>query len=157
MAEPHKCKRWKTDGLSQEARLFTCGRLGRSKGSKNPVPDALVNKWVKGLPEGTNLVIVSLLGHKPDGTSEFSFYSFYGKYSFQEWLDRWHNKRSLKVVEFPTCDFRPIAKDNLAAISKKVLDLLSNGCTVVLMDSGGETRTGMVCRHMGFQEDSRKS
>ena len=45
--------------------------------------------------------------------------------------------------------------DDLAAITANVEALLSAGDTVVLMDSGGETRTRQVCQYMGFVEDTR--
>jgi hypothetical protein len=165
--EPYRLRKWKTGPSPQDSRLFTCARPGRSKGKVGRIPDTLVHKWVQGLPKGTDLVIVSLLGRKngPDGKSEFSFYSFHGKLdganerrnrlSFQDWLDHWHMERSLRLVEFPTYDFCPIAPTVLAAISEKISHLLAQHCIVVLMDSGGEQRTGEVCRHMGFVEDTR--
>jgi hypothetical protein len=80
------------------------------------VPDNLVRGWVLGLP-GPNTAIISLLGRKPDGTSEFSFYSFRGGFdlpseqtsrlSFQQWLDRHFEENAIILHEHPTCDFRP--------------------------------------------------
>ena len=43
----------------------------------------------------------------------------------------------------------------LAAIANDIDRLLSDGKTVVLVDSGGETRSGQVCRHMDLVEDTR--
>lgn len=49
--------------------------------------------WVKGLPAANLLYIVSLLGKKPNGYSEFSYYPFRSskedddKPTFQQWLD----------------------------------------------------------------------
>jgi hypothetical protein len=116
-----------------------------------------------GLP-GPCTAIVSLLGRKPDGTSEFSFYSFYGGFdqlsdrpgclSFQSWLDRWHSDLAIVVHEHPTCDFKPVPQDVLEAVSKDIKKLASAGRTVVLIDSGGVTRTGNVCRHISAMEDS---
>jgi hypothetical protein len=104
------------------------------------------------------VVVVSLLGHKPDGTSEFSFYSFFGRgQSFQQWLDREYPEKTIKVVEHPTCDFRPVPKETLAAVASDILNLLSEGRTVVLVDSGGMQRTGQVCRHLGAIEDSSQA
>jgi hypothetical protein len=127
------------------------------------VPDDLVHRWVLGLP-GARTAIVSLLGRKPDGTSEFSFYSFRGGFdlasdrpgclSLQEWLDKWHGAPSIILREPPTCDFKPVSSETLEAVSSGISELTSAGRTVVLLDSGGVTRTGMVCRHMSAVEDS---
>jgi hypothetical protein len=98
---------------------------------------------------------LSLLGAKPDGTSEYSFYSFYGRESLRDWLDRRHGGRSIQVLEHPTTDYGLIPCAELAAIATDVSRLLLDGFTVVLVDSGGEMRTGTVCRYMEFVEDSR--
>ena len=46
-------------------------------------------------------------------------------------------------------------KETLQAVKTDILDRLAAGRTVILMDSGGEQRTGQVCRYMRFIEDSR--
>jgi hypothetical protein len=130
------------------------------------VPDDLVRRWVLGLP-GPNTSIVSLLGRKPDGLSEFSFYSFYGGFdlpsehpgclSFQEWLTHWYAERSIVLCEHPTCDFEPIGPETLDAVASDIGRLLSAARTVVLIDSGGQQRTGMVCNQMRAVEDSSQS
>jgi hypothetical protein len=103
----------------------------------------------------SKVAVVSLLGQKPDGTSEFSFYSFYKKHkSFQEWLDQHYEEKAIQIIRHPTCDFRPVPEEAMAAVTSEISKLLSEGRTVVLMDSGGETRTGQVCRHIGAVEDS---
>ena len=58
--------------------LFTCARPGRSLGSKQTrINDKVVNSWIAGLPNSADeIMIISLLGRKPDGLSEFSYYSF---------------------------------------------------------------------------------
>jgi hypothetical protein len=106
-----------------------------------------------------------LLGRKPDGLSEFSFYSFAGVVEnpaerknrplFADWLDNKHPGRIDKVIEHPTIDFKPIDAFTLAAAAADIEAHLSEGRTVVLMDSGGETRTKQVCSHAGFIEDPR--
>ena len=58
------------------------------------------------------------------------------------------------VREYPTCDFRPIPPETLAAVASEIAELLSTDSTVVVMDSGGEIRTKAVCKHMGTTEDS---
>jgi hypothetical protein len=164
--KPYMLKRWRAGSFPNSHYFFTCARPGRSgnRASKHAqVPDELVRRWVLGLP-GPNTSIVSLLGRKPDGLSEFSFYSFYGGFdlpsdhpgslSFQEWLIHWHEDRSIVLCEHPTCDFKPIGRDTLDAVVSDISKLLSAGRTVVLIDSGGQTRTGTVCNHMRAVEDS---
>jgi hypothetical protein len=125
-----------------------------------------VHQWVKNLP-GPQTAIISLLGRKPPpkGTSEFSFYTFHGredtpqerrgKRSLQEWLDHYHPERAITLIEHPTMDFRPIPDTALASIAADVDRLLAEGRTIVLVDSGGETRSGAVCRYLNLVEDPR--
>lgn len=97
--------------------------------------------------------MVSLLGHKPDGKSEFSYYSFYEKgQSFQQWLDQNYEERAIWVLKHPTCDRRPVSDETLAAVASDISKFLSEGRTVVVVDSGGVERTGQVCKHMGAIE-----
>ena len=162
--KPYMLRRWRIGVPSKY--FFTCARPGRTghAASKNtPVPDSEVHRWVLGLP-GPNTAIVSLLGRKPDGKSEFSFYSFYGGFdrrsdrasalSFQEWLTYWHGDRHIVVHEHPTCDFNPIPLEVLDTIASEIANLLSAERTVILIDSGGQTRTAIVCHHMHAVEDS---
>ena len=160
--EPHRLTQWKRGMLPPGATFFTCARPGRSKDAQiKKVSDDLVHRWVENLPGEDGTAIVSLLGRKPDGRSEFAFYSFRGGFdlaseslgrpSFQEWLNQWHVERKIEVFEYPTIDLEPIPPEILLAISSKVLDLLSKGWTVVLVDSGGVERTGRVCKHLGFR------
>lgn len=146
--------------------FFTCARPGRTGDPASKqwlVSDDLVHRWVLGLP-GPNTAIVSLLGRKPDGLSEFSFYSFYGGFdvsteypgrlSFQQWLDRRLGECCIVVSEHPTYDFQPIPPSTLDAVAANIDDLMSKGRTVVLVDSGGQSRTRVVCNHMRAIEDS---
>lgn len=168
--KPYRLRRWRPSSSSQDVQFFTCARPGRSGKSESRfsrVPDHIVHKWLQGLPGSTGTVIVSLLGrkHGPSGDSEFSFYSFHGVWdepaernrrpSFQEWLDRWHKDRSIQVLERPTYDFCRVPPETLDAVASDIARLLAAGRVVVLMDSGGETRTSQVCRHIGFVEDTR--
>jgi hypothetical protein len=163
--EPYKKRRWRKAASPEPIPFFTCARPGRSFGKTQPVPDAIVHRWIKGLP-GPHTIIISLLGHKPDRTSEFSFYTFHGqadtpaeargKPSFQEWLNHHHNDRGILVIEHPTTDFQPIPDTLLTALAQDVERLLAQGLTIVLIDSGGETRTGTVCRHLALVEDPRR-
>jgi len=149
--EPFKKKRWRRGS----SLLFTCARPGRSKCKEGPVDDKIVDVWVRNLP-GQNTVIVSLLGKKPNGLSEYSFYSFYGRQTFQAWLNERYPDRSIQVIEHPTTDFRRIPSEVLDAAAADVSRLLAEDRTVVLVDSGGETRTRQLCEYMGFVEDTRQ-
>jgi len=161
-------RRWRTGDPPNFHYFFTCARPGRTgdpSSKHSRVSDDLVHRWVRGLP-GSNTSIMSLLGRKPDGLSEFSFYSFYGGFdlpsenpgrlSFQEWLTRWHLDLSIALIEHPTCDFQPIQKETLDAVASDINESLLAGRTLVLIDSGGQTRTGVVCRHMCAVEDSSR-
>lgn len=163
--EPFRLRRWRRASDVTRIPFFTCARPGRSKSQVQRISDEIVHQWVNKLP-GPNTSIVSLLGRKPDGTSEFWFYSFYGgcdslaeagrRLSFQTWLDKWHADRGIQVVEHPTIDLSDvIPPETLAAIAADIDRLLAAGRTVILVDSGGTTRTGQVCRYMRFVEDSR--
>lgn len=79
LKEPYRIIRWKPRLEQVHGQLYTCARPGRSKGLKaKRIPDEWVDAWVKGLPGSKGVIIVSLLGQKPGGKSEFSFYSFRG-------------------------------------------------------------------------------
>ena len=163
--EPFKLRRWKRAGSPERIPLFTCARPGRSQSKQDKVPNAIADKWVAGLPGDTKTAIVSLLGRKPDGTSEFSFYLFHGKDdspderarrpSFQQWLDERHLARDVQVIEHPTVDFKPVSAEVIAKVAADIDRFLGAQWTVVLVDSGGETRTKAVCTAIGFVEDSR--
>lgn len=161
-------RRWRASNFPSCQYFFTCARPGRTGNAASryaQVPDDLVRRWVLGLP-GPNTSIVSLLGSK-HGISEFSFYSFYGGFdlpsenpgclSFREWLIHWYGDRSIVLCEHPTCDFEPIVPETLDAIVSDMGKLLSEGRTVVLIDSGGQQRTGAVCHKMRAVEDSSQS
>lgn len=133
--------------------------------SKNAhVTDNVVHRWVLGLP-GPKTAIVSLLGRKPDGLSEFSFYSFTGGFdrqsaearrlSFREWLNE-HYKERVILCEHPTDDYQSIDHEKLAAIGADIRKLISEGHTVVVVDSGGQQRTEQVRRHLDATEDSAR-
>jgi len=170
IVEPYKLRRWKLKCSSERVQFFTCARPGRSKGACVRVAHQIVEKWLQGLQRiacGTEIAIISLLGrkHGPEGDSEFWFYSFHGAWdlpaerrgrlSFQQWLDRWHKDMGIRVIECPTYDFYPVPPDVLRAVASEVSHFLSEGLTVILIDSGGETRTRQVCKHMAFVEDTR--
>jgi hypothetical protein len=93
---------------------------------------------------------VSLLGQKPNGKSEFSFYSFFARsQSFQEWLNDHTTDRTIQILEHPTTDATPIPTPVLKAVAADVRRLVTAQHTVVVMDSGGVQRTQAVCTFLG--------
>lgn len=139
------------------ARLFTCGRPGRASfgRSRNPVSEKVIHAWVGGLPGAPEVHIVSLLGRKKDGYSEFAYYPFRScresgdKPDFQGWLRQRYGCRFV-VHEFPTTDAQGVPADLLRAVVAKLHDLIRRGSTVVIVDSAGAERTSRVCRTAGF-------
>jgi len=151
--EPHRLRRWRIRA-GPATPFYTCARPGRSKGAGGRVSDKDLNAWVEGLPAKQNVVIVSLLGWKPDGTSEYSFYGFHEHgHSWQEWLDRIHPGSKICVMEFPTTDFQKVPQDVLDAVAEALRRLVSEKKVVILVDSGGETRTKQVCKFVEAVED----
>lgn len=119
-----------------------------------------------GLPAaGEATAIVSLLGRKPDGTSEFSFYSFKSgnndddcdgrPRSFQKWLTERHPNLEIVVAEHPTTDLQPVDLNIVEAVGAEIERFLGERKVVVVVDSGGETRTRSVLNKLGFVEDPR--
>lgn len=152
--EPYRLRRWRLPTFGETC-LYTCARPGRSKGSKGKVSDQLLHDWIAGLPKRENVTVISLLGTKPDGTSEYSFYSFFGKgWSFQRWLNQNYPSLRIKVAEYPTQDFSPVPEEISRAVASQLTTLLPEQ-TVMLMDSGGESRVRQVCNYLRAIEDSR--
>jgi hypothetical protein len=150
--EPYNLKEWTTG----KGRLFTCGRPGRGTYGKKrrPVSEETIDRWVDRLPTGEHLHLLSLLGQKQDGYSEFSYYPFRSAYegdprpSFQEWLDRHYGAR-FKVHEFPTTDFKSIPPLTLIEAKERILSLLNREATVIVVDSAGSVRSSKVCTACG--------
>jgi hypothetical protein len=158
--EPYNLKRCEPEGAPQPGRLFTCARPGRSLGSKASVPDEIIERWVDGLPDAETVHLVSLLGSKEDGRSEYSFYTFRGsrehspsKPTFQAWLDSWYGAGHFKVYDYPTVDAGcgSLSEEGIESLLSLVVPLLSRGETVVVFDSGGSQRTGQFCHEAGFR------
>lgn len=158
--EPYNLRPWRLDAAPKgEATFYTCARPGRAAGPDGAVEDHTVSTWVKELP-GPNKAIISLLGRKHglNGISEFSYYSFCGgmdtetergdKPIFQEWLDQWHSDLEILLIEHPTYDYQEVPLDALEAVGQDLCDLISQGRTVVVMDSGGVGRVGEVCEFL---------
>jgi hypothetical protein len=138
--------------------MYTCGRPGRAiRGrSREPIGDDIIDEWVDGLPAGEVLHIVSLLGKKRDGFSEFDYYPFRSSResgaqpTFQEWLDQHYQSRFV-VHEFPTRDCTGIPSSDLKEITNHIRRLLEDGETVVVIDSAGAERTARVCEALGYE------
>lgn len=156
--EPYRLKEFTSRATPFAGRLFTCARPGRSLGStKKKIDDEVVLAWVCGLPNCRPLHIVSLLGRKPppSALSEYSYYSFRGVHelphirpqspTFQEWLDGHFAAGNFMVTDFPTIDLQPIADSNMSEICDRIGKLLDESANVLIVDSGGFTRTGSVC------------
>jgi protein-tyrosine phosphatase len=117
-----------------------------------------VEAWVAGLPQGP-VVIISLLGWKPTGQSEFGFYSFRGAHdstasgrpTFQDWLVHRYGMDRFEVLEYPTVDTESMEASVVSGTVDMIRKLLSEGRTVVVMDSGGVSRSGKVARAAGFR------
>jgi len=160
--EPINLRKWSPPGGSRQgARLFTCGRPGRATyGAKRiHVDNATIDKWVNGLPKADVLHIISLLGRKPDGFSEFGYYPFRSskesgtKPTFQEWLNERYGRRFV-VHEFPTEDLKPIPPQVLEDVKRCLLDLIEKGSTIVVVDSGGARRSASACKAIGYRVTS---
>jgi hypothetical protein len=142
--------------------FYSCARPGRSKGPDAHVHDNIVREWFRNLPGTGETTIISLLGRKHNvaGDSEFKFYSFcgvwdteserQGKRSFQSWIDEGAFKRAIVLIEHPTFDFKRVPVDTIRAVSADIHRLLEQKQTVVLVDSGGITRTGQICNSEFF-------
>ena len=157
--EPMNLTEWKPRlPARQGGRLFTCGRPGRATfgTDRSPVHENTIDRWAMGLPEAEVVHIVSLLGHKKGGFSEFGYYPFRSskeceeKPTFQEWLDQRYSRRFV-VHEFPTRDREGLPRTVLEAVSSCVLDLIESDNTVVVVDSAGAERTARVCEAIGYE------
>ena len=152
--EPKSLREWSTNG----GHLFTCGRPGRATFGREqrPIDEDTIDRWAGGLPSVDVLHIVSLLGEKRSGLSEFSYYPFRSSKkpgaepTFQEWLDQRYGPRFV-VHEFPTVDMRGIPPDVLAAAAQEVRHLVDEGNLVVVIDSAGAERTARVCEACGYE------
>lgn len=154
MQEPINLSEWRVS----RGWLFTCGRPGRATfgTARRAIGEATVDQWVNGLPATEVLHIVSLLGHKLRGYSEFEYYPFRSskeagdKPTFQEWLDEHYGKRFV-VHEFPTMDMTGITPEVLSAAKRCVIELLGGNHTVLVIDSAGAERTARVCEAVGAE------
>lgn len=156
LQEPYNLTEWIPRSVAhRKGRLFTCGRPGRGTFRRRRVlvDDETLERWVKGLPEPGTVHLVSLLGSKKDGYSEFGYYPFRSamqsgtKPTFQAWLTHRYGSRFI-VHEFPTVDARGVPPHILKRATSCILGLLENGSTVVVVDSAGSQRTARVCEEI---------
>jgi hypothetical protein len=159
VTEPINLREWRTPArFERRGKLFTCGRPGRATHgrAKVAVSDRTIDLWASGLPAADVLHIVSLLGEKTTGLSEFSYYPFRSseesgpKPTFEKWLNERYGQRFV-VHEFPTVDGRGVPPDLLKAAGRRVLDCLERGHTTVVIDSAGAERTARVCEAIGYK------
>ena len=156
MNEPCRLTLWTPKVGQISGQLFTCSRPGRSLGSKrSKISDEYVHAWVSGLPPSTEgVIVVSLLGCKEDGLSEFSYYSFRGGFdtseerpgcpTFQEWLDLHYQPGRFCLYEYPTTDLLVPSDETKAQAVATIRSFLGKGRTVIVVDSGGVGRSGNI-------------
>lgn len=157
-SEPGNLAEWaRSKDPAAAGSLYTCARPGRVTYDRKRVliDDDTIDRWTHGLPDPRPLHIVSLLGSKRDGFSEFGYYPFRSeketnpKPSFQEWLDSRYGP-GLVVHEVPTVDAQAIPDDILEATTSLVVSLTKLGSTVLVVDSAGSVRSARVCIAAGF-------
>jgi hypothetical protein len=68
---------------------------------------------------------------------------------FQEWLNASVTGRKFRITSHPTTDLEEIDPAVLAAVAADARRLVSEGKTVVIMDTGGWIRTGAVVACLG--------
>ncbi len=152
--EPINLREWIAKDGGQ---LFTCGRPGRGTfgREKRNIAEDIIDLWISGLPTGP-WQIVSLLGSKKGGYSEFAYYPFKSsleigsKPSFQEWLNARYGPR-FTVHEFPTVDATGIPNATMERATQRIRELLRSGQSVLLVDSAGCERTARICESMGYK------
>lgn len=157
--EPMNLREWspRSDTFAG-GRLFTCGRPGRAVYGTawREVPIDVIDDWLSRLPQANVVHLVSLLGQKRKGDSEFFYYPFRSEHeaderpTFQAWLDERRPHRFV-VHEFPTTDMRGIPDEVLFAVTERVRSLLAAEALVVVIDSAGAERTARVCEELGFR------
>jgi len=160
--EPANLNEWKLVSKEKSSgRLFTCGRPGRATfgRARRLIPVDVIDEWTRGLPSAETLNIVSLLGQKKDGFSEFTYYPFRSakedfpeKPTLETWLNQRHARRFI-VHEFPTTDAQGIPAARLEEIVRHTSSMLANGDTVLVLDSAGAERTARVCHALGWSPE----
>src|ERR1035441_3722307 len=89
--EPYKLREWKqAKGLNYAGRLLTVARPGRGFQGRDRglVADPIIDQWVRGMPAAPIRHIISLLGRKDDGYSEFDYYPFKRRRKEDRWRRR---------------------------------------------------------------------
>lgn len=139
MDEPFRLTRCASATNQINGQLFTCSKPGRSMGpSTTEISDECVREWIAGLPTSMEeIIIISLLGRKPTGLSEFSYYSSRGGFdqpgcpTFQEWLDLHYMPSRYHFCEYPATDTLVIPNEIKYRIVTEILFLehrKNSGC-----------------------------
>jgi hypothetical protein len=156
--EPINLREWKQSApRSGLGRLFTCGRPGRATygPAKVSVSNDIIDLWERGLPAAHSVHLISLLGRKTTGLSEFRYYPFRSVTeegalpTFEDWLNERY-ERHFVVHEFPTTDGRGVPFAILAAAGCRALACLGSGHTTIVIDSAGAERTARLCESIGW-------
>jgi hypothetical protein len=159
IAEPINLREWVAPyGSRPVGRLFTCGRPGRATLGLAYVAVSvdIMDLWVSGLPRAEVLHIVSLLGWRKKGNSEFGYYPFRSCEepgpgpTFEEWLNKRYSQRFI-VHELPTADHQGIPPETLDRAKCQLLSLLEQRQTTIVIDSAGAERTVRVCEAIGWR------
>ncbi len=150
--EPCNLRRWKQRTSQTPQNIHTAGRPGRSLGSRCQVPDETVSLWLERLRHLAPLSILSLLGAKPDGRDEHSFYSFRTADGFRDWLAR-NAGFDVTIENFPTVDYDEVPRELVREVETAVSAALAAGRSVLIMDSAGVQRSGAVCNAIGLVPD----
>lgn len=72
------------------------------------------------------------------------------------WVEGLPACSNIRIIEHPTTDTKPVPNDVLESVCLEVATLVREGRTVVVMDSGGESRVGQICRYIGAIEDRNR-
>lgn len=148
-------KRWRRSSSRAVEPIYTRARPGRQRGANGSVPDSEISRWLNELPRNRPLSVISLLGQKPDGRDEHSFYSFRNAAGFKNWLQ--NARPGTNVFAHPTTDFERVTPQSIEAIKIDFDRELAHGRTIVIVDSGGVERTRQVCNALELIEDPRSA
>lgn len=155
--------RWRLNG-TDDLIFFTCARPGRTSAPASryaDVSDDVVEAWSLRIAGYAPITVLSMLGSKDNGKSEFSFYTFWGdddptavgkRLSFGDVLAV--VEPQITLVERPTTDGLTLPQDNVDDLCALVKEMVATDRPVVLMDSGGEQRTGAIADAVGVEDVS---
>lgn len=162
--KPYRWRRWRLKD-SNDLVFFTCARPGRISDPNSRfanVPDEVVKAWAQWIADLAPVTVVSMLGVKDGGKSEFSFYTFWGgtddpsivgkKRSFADVLTAVDPQ--IELLERPTTDGRTLQPEQFDDICGLIQAAVAPDHPVVLVDSGGQERTGAVAEAIAVEDFS---